>query len=139
MVKDLDINTLYQMITADFAGAWDSLASNQDKTIGWGNFMFARQAMTLLEFWFRFCHDNVNALSDFSTALNHIQPKYFTKLPSVCAVPNHEFILPHLGNTTGDLLLWSLFDLIRHGLTHQYQQIIVTLIDNKRFFRVIWC
>jgi len=51
----------------------------------------------------------------------------------VCAVPNHEFILPHLGNTTGDLLLWSLFDLIRHGLTHQYQQIIVTLIDNKSF------
>ena len=31
-------------------------------------------------------------------------------------------------------LLWSLFYLIRHGLSHQYQQIITNLNEEKQFY-----
>jgi hypothetical protein len=93
MVRDLDASNLYQLITADFIGAWNSLASNPDP-IGRGNFMFARQAMTLLEFASRLCHKDAKALSDFSNALKGIEPKYFTRMPSVCANPDSEFTLP---------------------------------------------
>lgn len=34
----------------DFLGAWNSIAANPDTSIGRGNFMFGRQAMSLLEF-----------------------------------------------------------------------------------------
>ena len=30
--------------------------------------------------------------------------------------------------------MWALFDFIRHGLAHQYQQIIVCLKDKKQFY-----
>jgi hypothetical protein len=55
-------------------------------------------------------------------------------MPSVCIGPNDEFTLPHLGNKTGDLLLWALFDMTRYELSHKYQQIIANLIDGKKFF-----
>jgi hypothetical protein len=96
--------------------------------------MFARQAMTLLEFASRLCHKDAKALSDFSNALKGIEPKYFTRMPSVCANPDSEFTLPYIGNPTGDILLWALFDQTRHGLAHQYQQIIANLTDGKKFF-----
>jgi hypothetical protein len=133
MVSDLPVNTLYQMITADFIAAWDSITANPNQ-IGRGNFMFARQAMTLLELGSRLCYNDANALSDFSNALKGIEPRYFTRMPSVCAKPDPEFTLPFIGNPTGDLLLWTLFDQTRHGLAHQYQQIIVNLTDGKKFF-----
>ena len=97
--------------------------------------MFGRQAMSLLEFVALLCKSDKThkTLRDFSNELNKIEPKYFTRLPMPSASTRH-FILPHLGNTSGDLLLWSLFDLIRNGLAHQYQQIVVNLSDGKNFF-----
>ena len=35
---------------------------------------------------------------------------------------------------SGDSLLAALSDLIRHGLAHQYQQIVVHLNDEKHFY-----
>jgi hypothetical protein len=69
----------------------------------------------------------------FSSELENIEPRYFTRLPSPCAVPK-DLILPHVGDTGGRTLLWALFDLIRHGLAHQYQQIVVGLSDLKQFY-----
>jgi hypothetical protein len=97
--------------------------------------MFGRQAMNLLEFACRLYEDDPTgqARIDFSKELNSIESRYFTTLPSP-STSTKEFTLPHLGNTNGDLLLWSLFDLIRHGLAHQYQQIIVDLNDGHHHF-----
>src|SRR5918996_1630037 len=137
MVNNLDANDLHHLITVDFNDVWNSVAATPNP-IGRGNFMFARQAMTLLEFASRLCHNDVNALADFSNALDTIERKYFTKLPSVCVNPNNEFTLPYRGNPTGDFLLWALFDQARHGLSHQYQQIIGDLTDGKKFFIVLF-
>jgi hypothetical protein len=134
MVSNLNENNLHHLITVDFMDVWDSVAANPANPIGRGNFMFARQAMTLLEFASRLCHNDTIALTDFSNALYAIERKYFTRMPSVCANPDTEFTLPFIGSPTGDSLLWALFDQTRHGLAHQYQQIIANLTDGKKFF-----
>jgi hypothetical protein len=134
MTKNRPPEEIHRFIVEDFEGAWNSVAANTNPGIGRGNFMFARQAMNLLEFGAMLCEgDNSHgALNDFSTNLNRIEPKYFTRLPSPCA-STKDFTLPHLGNISGDLLLWALFDLIRHGLAHQYQQITAQLNNNTNF------
>lgn len=133
MVKNLTEQEIYLFITSDFKSAWNSLASNPVSSIGRGNFMFARQAMNLLEFACRLCDRDPahQAINDLSKELLRMESRYFTELPARCVAS--DFMLPHNGNTTGNLLLWTLFDLIRHGLAHQYQQMIVTLSDGKHF------
>jgi hypothetical protein len=134
MVRDLSADEIYLFITTDFRGAWDSMAANS-ATIGRGNLMFGRQAMSLLEFAAKLCTNDTSgiALKSLSSQLLSIEPKYFTKLPGPCAV-SKEFTLPHDGDTSRKLLLWVLFDLIRSGLAHQYQQILVKLNDAKDFY-----
>jgi hypothetical protein len=133
MVSNLTVDEVHDFISKDFTGAWDSIASNDSKDIGRGSFMFARQAMNLLEFACRLYGRDSKMRTQFSTELKNIEPKYFTRLPSPCADPK-EFTLPHLRNKSGDLLLWALFDLVRNGLAHQYQQIIVVLKNRKKLF-----
>jgi hypothetical protein len=134
MVTNLSPEEIHRFIVDDFKGAWDSVAANRNSGIGRGNFMFARQAMNLLEFGAMLCagDSSGNALTDFSNQLHKIEPNYFTQLPSSCA-STQGFILPHIGNVTGNLLLWALFDLVRNGLAHQYQQILAQLSDGKYF------
>src|SRR5918994_6092409 len=133
MVSDLTVQEIHDFISKDFVGAWDSMALNSDKNIGRGNFMFARQAMNLLEFACRLYGSNSKIRTQFSTELKKTEPRYFARLPSPCA-DLKEFTLPHLRNKSGDLLLWALFDLIRNGLAHQYQQITVKLKGRRKFF-----
>jgi hypothetical protein len=131
----LTADEIHLFIISDFKGAWNSIAANKSKKIGRGNFMFGRQAMNLLEFVARYCAgDHTNqALSDYSRELKRIEPRYFTRLPSPC-MSSSDFVLPNDDNTSGNLLLWALFDMMRHGLAHQYQQILVRLTDNKKFY-----
>jgi hypothetical protein len=135
MVTNLTPEKIHLFIVKDFKGAWNSIAANSDPKIGRANFMFARQAMNLLEFAARLCHTDPSfaALRDFSTKLKNIEAKYFTQLPGRCPHPS-EFILPYTSSSNETSLLAVLYDLIRHGLAHQYQQIIVKLIDGKQFY-----
>jgi hypothetical protein len=125
---------LYKAITEDFRGAWNSIADNPDPSIGRGNFMFAHQAMTLLEFVARFYHCNNTLHRFYSNELYKVRPKYFTSLPGPVA-DYRDFELPHLGEKC--ILLWALFDLIRNGLAHQYQQILLKLNDGSHFYCVL--
>jgi hypothetical protein len=135
MVRNLTIREIYNSIAGDFRACWNVLANNNDPSINRGNFMFGRQAMNLLEFACRLYDGDPTkqARTDFSNELNNVEPKYFTTLP-IPTTSTRGFTLPHLGNATGDILLWSLFDLIRHGLAHQYQQIIADLSDGRHYF-----
>ena len=138
MVSNLSVQEIYDSIVNDFEGAWNSLADKQaspGQAMGRGNFMFASQAMKLLEFAARLCKSDSTGemLSTLSKELNNIDPRYFKLLPSPCEFTT-EFVLPNMGDTTGKTLLWALFDLVRNGLAHQYQQIIVELKDNNLFY-----
>ncbi len=134
MAQNLSPIKLYEFIVNDFESAWDCLAASQSAK-GRGNFMFARQAMTLLEFAARLCSDDTSggAVKEFSEALHDIEPKYFTPLPGVCSNLSTEFELPHIGPDPQRQLIWAMFDLIRHGQAHQYQQIVVALTDGVDF------
>jgi hypothetical protein len=107
---------------------------NHNQNIGRGNFMFGRQAMTLLEFKSRLCSTDLSgkSRSKFSVELYRIEKKYFKSLPGKCDKVK-DFDLPFINNSESDPLLWCLFDIIRHGLAHQYQQIIDKLKDGKHF------
>ena len=48
-MKNSTVEEIHRFIVNDFRGAWDSIGANSSR-IGRGNFMFARQAMSLLEF-----------------------------------------------------------------------------------------
>ena len=130
MGQNFPPETIYQFIVNDFEDGWNSLAWNPSAR-GRGNFMFALQAMILLEFAARLCYEDPSgtALADLSRALFQVEPKYSTRLPGVCA-DFREFDLPY-NSSKGDELLWALFDLIRNGQAHQYQQIFVRLTDGK--------
>ena len=134
MGENLDAQTIYQFIVEDFKGAWNSLAQNPSGKIGRGNFMFARQATILLEFAARLCTTDKSgsALKELSAELFRIEPKYSTCLPGAC-VSTTGFTLPYTNSEDGDELLWVIFDLVRHGQAHQYQQIKVTLNDEVDF------
>jgi hypothetical protein len=138
MTINLPEKTIYQFIIKDFESAWNSIACNMKEDIGRGNFIFAFKSMNLLEFACRMCYSDRTgvALRDFSNNLYGIEKKYFTHLPALC-VQSHkgEFTLPHImGQEEDDLLLSLLFDLIRHGVAHEYQQITADLLYGERFF-----
>ena len=139
---DLSPETLRQFIVSDFRTAWDAVASVPGSD-GRGNFMFARQAMSLIELASRLCviDSTRTALTDLGNELHSIEPRYFAAMPGPCARPGHrgkaiEWALPSYGAygaAPESQLLWALFDLVRNGQAHQYQQIMVELSDGKVF------
>jgi len=50
MVHNLSPAEIHCFIKRDFLGAWNSISANSDTSISRGNFIFGRQAMSLLEF-----------------------------------------------------------------------------------------
>jgi len=132
MGQYLSPEEIYKFIVTDFEDAWNSLASNP-LARGRGNFMFGLQAMILLEFASRLCSSDSSgaAIGDLSQALSRIERKYFTCLPAACPCPRR-FDLPTISGRP-DELLCAIFDLVRNGEAHQYQQILAKLLDNVNF------
>jgi hypothetical protein len=137
MPPNLTKEEIFDFIIGDFRDAWAALIKLSRRVAGHrGNFMFARQTMNLLEAAALLCSSDpgsratpcTGALNDFSQSLYDIDKLYFTELPGPCA-ENEDFRLPFYGPNPSSELLWALFDLIRHGLAHQYQQAIVELTD----------
>jgi hypothetical protein len=131
---ELPPSTLFQFICEDFRKAWDAMATvDFDPGVG-GNFLFARQAMALLEFTCRVAASDESGatLADFSAELARRDPYLFTLLPGGPEKQPREFGLPfwpEAGSPPQWQLIAILFDLIRNGQAHQYQQIPVTLTD----------
>lgn len=133
MNTNLSPQTLYNFITGDFEQTWNCIANNQNAT-NRGNFMFALLATILLEFIARLCLDNKTILHEYASELSKIEPKYFTRISGL-SIKTKDFSLPSLNNNIGDELLSMLFDLIRNGQAHQYQQISVEL-SNKKYLGI---
>lgn len=124
---------VFDFITGDFRSAWNALAEIPETIAGHrGNFMFALQAMILLEWVCRLSSDDANALQDFSKALKQIEPGYFTQLDTGIPSPR-EFSPPGIGPDPLKNLLSVLWDLIRNGNVHEYQDIFVTLTDGRHW------
>lgn len=133
LVPNMTVDEMYRAIVVDFEVAWAALAAHGS---GGGNLMLTRQAMTLLEWACRLCASDAtgDALRALSGELRARDEHYFTELPGACRTPG-EFELPHDPAVAEDRTLLSmLFDLVRHGGAHQYQQITAELKDG--FFTV---
>ncbi len=127
----------YDLITGDFEQLWNSLSSIKGK-ISRGNFAFALLDMILVEFISRFCKVDTtgNMLRTFSDCLYDIDKRYFGNVKGWDGIrPNSEFTLP-FKSQEGKELLCLLFDLIRNGEAHQYQQIIADLKDATLAIRI---
>lgn len=141
MATNLPAERLFEFITRDFESAWDSMARQPEELPGGGNFMFGRQAMMLLEWAARVCRADASggagagrstpSLNRLSQELAQLDRRYFTELPAVFPkrTSEREFTLPSVGPSPDRELLLLLFDLIRNGQAHQYQQINVDLSD----------
>jgi hypothetical protein len=128
---------VYQFITNDFETAWDGVANNPSPQAGRGNFLFMRQTMALLEWASMLCKGDASkgGLASLAAALAYIDRRYFTQLPGPCH-PQRSLPLPTISRNkegTSRELLSAIFDLARHGLAHQYQQILVLLEDAVEF------
>lgn len=136
MIEDLPVKTLIEYVQGDFACAWDALAGTPGD-INRGNFMFGLQSMILLEIACRLCASDSTgkALQEFSEQLETCDRRYFTALPGSCWTPklNSEFRLPCRPHNENNQLIAALFDLIRNGQAHQYQQTRVRLSDGVDF------
>jgi hypothetical protein len=140
MPPNENAETLLDFIIGDFESAWNAI--NSGIWPSGGNFLFAHQAMVLLEVACRICNPNQSgqapsgqALKDFSNCLAQRDLRYFTELPDTCRSPDsrREFELPSQGSNRHSELIAALFDLIRNGQAHQYQPIIAALSDGKHF------
>jgi len=120
-------------MVGDFRDTWNSLCWNP-MARSRGNFLFGSFTMVMLEWSSRLAASDPTrqALARLSNQLAAIEPRYFTPLPNRCADPR-DFELPAFGQNPQAQLLWAIFDLIRNGQAHQYQQIIVTLTDGRNF------
>lgn len=127
----------FEHLVNDFTSTWEGIAA-QKNPIGRGNFLFGLMATVLLEWACRLCgHDQSGqALRQLSDALHNVRPEYFTPLPQGISskyIAAHgrasDFQLPRPDRGIGPPLLWTLFDLIRNGQAHQYQQIPAHLGD----------
>ena len=128
VAQNPDPRTIYDFIVNDFEDAWNSVAHNPSAR-GRGNFMFARQVMTLLEWAAMLCRGDTGGtlLPALSLQLAAFERRYFTRLPGPCA-DFGDIELPHLPFVQAQAqLLWAIFDLVRNGQAHQYLQIAVDL------------
>jgi hypothetical protein len=126
---------VYEAFCRDFETAWDAVAASPPRSDqGRGNFLFAIHSMILLEWACRVCAGDPKkaALASLSRSLHSVRPGYFTPLPTkIRALAADGVPLPQSPHPTpgASPLLWLLFDLIRNGLAHQYQQIVLRLSD----------
>jgi hypothetical protein len=130
---NLEPGTVADLLRADFRAAWKGIAADERTTGVGGNFMFAGLAMTYLELSCRTASSDVSGrtLSDYGRALHEREPRYFAELPCKVSLPR-DLSLPTYGTAPVDRqLLTLLFDLIRNGQAHQYQQIPLRLVDGR--------
>jgi hypothetical protein len=135
-IQDWTPQKVFDALCVDFETAWNAVAAvpmapNQ----GRGKFLFANQAMILFEWACQLCAGDSTgaALVALGRELHTLRPTYFTSLPitlDVTAAGN--IALPRESGVPDSHtrpLLWLLFDLIRNGLAHQYQQLVLRLDD----------
>lgn len=110
----------------DFEAAWNGIAVSASPDIGRGNFLFGLFGAVLLEWACRVCRQDPSrqSLDGLARSLYQIEALYFTPLPRHCNVRRpRDFDLPSIAGQGSPPLLWALFDLMRNGQAHQYQQI----------------
>jgi hypothetical protein len=133
---NLEPQTLFKFVVADFEATWNALVAGSNPRGAGANFMLAKQAMVLLELSSRVATaegPNGVAIRQFSEHLAVEESRYFLELPCAVRLPR-DFTLPFASGTPPERQLWPLlYDLVRNGQAHYYQQLAATLSDGSTF------
>lgn len=127
----------------DFCSLWNALAKvSNDEMDGRSNFLFAKEAMRLLELICRGCTSE-ELLNSFSKELNSRNPFYFIHIPvfqeykpqGIKTLTEGTFSGINLPRSSSGspILLWLLFDMLRNGITHHAIQCALA-VGNDRIF-----
>lgn len=144
--REIEPRVTFMNIGRDFEGAWNGVAKSTEPDTGRGNFLFGLLACVLLEWACRVCRTDATgqSLQRLSEALWDRNSRYFTELPVHCRIPpppkrkgETEFELPHIQIRRPPYLLWAIYDLVRNGQAHQYQQIPAHLDGHSYFWIAI--
>jgi hypothetical protein len=118
---------------SDFYDSWDSLAASRTAT-GRGNFMYAFMATNYLEWAARVASQNHAVAVRLASELYGSDGHYFAKLPPGWPTKPAKWFPPSKDGNQ-DHWLWVVFDLVRNGIAHRYQQMDADLADGH--FRVL--
>jgi hypothetical protein len=135
---NLEPQILFDFAVADFEAVWDALVGREPQSppASGANFLLAKHAVLLLELCSRVASDNGGpglALRQFSDQLRREERRYFRELPCDVRVPR-DFSLPgDPARPPERQLLALIYDLVRNGQAHYYQQIPATLADGSFF------
>jgi hypothetical protein len=125
----------------DFESIWDAVASDP-KVRSRGNFLFGKLATTVLELASRLCRADASGVKqrEFAEELNARDARYFVQLPGVVWAPSKKtrkaLAFPStipVGANGQITVLAAIFNLVRNGQAHQYQQIPAQLSDGTIF------
>jgi hypothetical protein len=133
-----DEREIFEFIAGDFECAWDALAEKPDgQAKNGGNFILALLGAILLERICQLCNRDADgkAIDDFLSELRKSDPKYFTKLTGTCDAGRLK--LPSVDNGRAFRLLEAIWDLIRNGQAHIYQDVVVKLKEGKKWALMI--
>jgi hypothetical protein len=129
----LEANTVFGFLVEDFASVWDALVSGTDPPESGANFALGLMATVLLELCCRIAGSSPHHYAHFSQRLGEQEPRYYSEVPFSVKLPTR-FKLPASANVPPERqLLAAIFDLLRHGQAHQYQQMVASLADQKVF------
>jgi hypothetical protein len=123
---------LFDNLCADFEMAWDAMAATDLAGRANGSFLFARQAMLLVELASTVARQDPTTRRRFSRELQAREALLFKRVPyqphssTRKCVPR---IAPE-GDPTSELIA-LLFDLVRHGQAHYGHQLYAPLKDGR--------
>lgn len=131
---DISFATRYEFLCGDFESAWRSMAQRAKTGVpmSGGNYIFAQMTMVLLEMIGYAAQANATAFREFRRELKAIEPRYFKRLPGSTG-RNHNPKIPWWGSYKDRQAIQVLFDTIRNGQAHVYQQILMELDDGSTF------
>jgi hypothetical protein len=129
---EMSLESIRRAFVRDFYDSWDSVAANRAAE-GRGNFMYAFMATSYLEWAGTIAAQDPAVATRFATELGHRDRHHFARLPAPWrSKPTRWFPAADAGNQNH--LLWAVFDLVRNGIAHRYQQMDAVLSDGR--FRV---
>ena len=124
---------LFRNLCIEFEEAWDALASTAVSEQTRVSFLFARQAMLLVELASRVASQDPATSKRFAAELQAREPRLFKPIPAYKPGPQARRCVPRVaaeGDPRSDLIT-LLFDLMRNGLAHYGHQVYAPLADGR--------
>lgn len=125
---------LFENLCVDFEAAWDALATSEFADRTSGSFLFARQAMLLVELATTVARQDAATLQCFARELQKREALLFKRIPYKPGRGTRGCV-PRLapdGDPTSELIE-MLFDLVRNGHAHFGHQLYAPLKDGGAF------